>query len=62
MEGPHWTPGGEPNRIYTESSINETNEIWMRRTLSWGKGQDSFGRGSGGQGGGLVMIYRGETN
>lgn len=62
LDGKHWTAGGEPNRIYTAASINETNEIWMRRTLSWGKGQDSYRRGSGGQGGGLVMIYHGETN
>lgn len=63
INGGHFARGGECNRVFKESSITPGNEVWLRKSLSWGNGQNSTRPyGNGGQGGGLVIIYHGETN
>lgn len=59
---PSVVSGGSPDRFFGESDINELNEYWIRKSLSWGKGQDNAHNGYGGQGGGLVMLYKGESS
>lgn len=51
-----------PNRFFTESMITDLNEIWVRKSLSWGQGQQCQGAGTLGQGGGMAMIYKGESS
>lgn len=62
LNSPHYVLGPNPNRIYTSASITESNSAWLSKTLAWGKGQDNYRQGRNGQGGGLVMIYHGETS
>ena len=51
-----------PNRFFTEADITDLNEIWVRKSLSWGQGQQCQGAGTLGQGGGMAMIYKGESS
>lgn len=56
------TPATVPNRFFTEADITDLNEIWVRKSLSWGQGQQCQGAGNYGQGGGMAMIYKGESS
>ena len=56
------TPATVPPRVFSESDINDINEIWVRKSLSWGQGQQCQGAGNYGQGGGMAMIYKGESS
>lgn len=56
------TPATVPNRFFTAADITDLNEIWVRKSLSWGQGQQCQGAGNYGQGGGMAMIYKGESS
>lgn len=63
-DGPHSSPPTPPTRYFSEADINDLNEFWVRKSLSWGQGQ---GVGTGckgwyGQPGGIAMIYKGESS
>lgn len=62
-DSPHSVEVTKPNRIFTEDTMTEINETWVKQTLSWGAGQGVDGRrqGIGAQGGGIVVIYKGES-
>lgn len=55
-------PATPPTRFFTEEDITDINEIWVRKSLSWGQGQQCRGAGDYGQGGGMAMIYKGESS
>lgn len=55
-------PATPPTRFFTEADITDLNEIWVRKSLSWGQGQQCQGAGNYGQGGGMAMIYKGESS
>lgn len=61
-DGAHYVPPVPPNRFFTESDITPLNEIWVRKSLSWGQGQDNGRVARNGQGGGMAMIYKGESS
>lgn len=52
----------QPNRLFTEDDINDINSIWVKQSLSWGASQGNSKQGWGGQGGGMAMIYKGESS
>ena len=58
----YYVPPVPPNRFFTEADITPLNEIWVRKSLSWGQGQDNRRIARGGQGGGMAMIYKGESS
>lgn len=62
LDGPHYVPPVPPNRFFTEADITPLNEIWVRKSLSWGQGQDNGRVARNGQGGGMAMIYKGESS
>ena len=62
-DGKYWIEATPPNRYFKESDINNLNEFWVRKSLSWGQGQGVGGnrKGDWGQPGGLAFIYKGES-
>ena len=61
-DGAHYVPPVPPNRFFKEEDITPLNEIWVRKSLSWGQGQDNGRVARNGQGGGMAMIYKGESS
>lgn len=55
-------PETPPNRFFDEGDVTSINEIWVGKSLSWGQGQRCQGAGTLGQGGGMAMIYKGESS
>lgn len=60
--GSHYIGPSVPNRFFTSADITPLNEIWVRKSLSWGQGQDNGRTANKGQGGGMAMIYKGESS
>lgn len=63
-DSPHTVPAVPPTRYFNEGDINDLNEFWVRKSLSWGQGQGigSGRKGYWGQPGGIAMIYKGESS